>query len=171
MGDIVDLMKQIEQEVYDSSDMPFDFVEEGVSTALVCEPEPDLREKIVSALEGMGYRVTRAENAREALKRCRFHNFDVTIVDEKFDTENPEENPFVSYLAQLPMSTRREMFVCLVSDRFRTMDKMVAFNKSVNLVINRKNLDEFATILKTALADEAVFYRIFRETRKRLERD
>ncbi|MCX7982392.1 MAG: hypothetical protein N2572_05745 [Syntrophales bacterium] len=171
MVDINALMKEIEGEAYDSSDIPFDFLEEGVSTALVCEPEIEAKEKIIAALENMGYRITKAETAKEALKRCRFHTYHVVVVDEKFEAENPEENAILAYLAQLPMAIRREMFVCLISERFRTMDKMAAFHQSVNLVLNRKNLDDFATILKTALADEKAFYRVFRETKKRIERD
>ncbi len=171
MADIESLIKEIEEETYDSADMPFDFVEEGVSTALVCEPEAELREKIKGALEGMGYRITQAETAREALKRCRFHIYNVIVVNERFDAANPDDNPFVTYLAKLPMALRRDTFVCLVSDRYRTMDKMAAFHRSVNLVLNRKNLDDFAAILKTAIADHQAFYKIFQETKKRVERD
>lgn len=171
MVDINSLIKEIEEAVYDASDMPFDFVEEGVLTALVCSSEQEVREKVTQSLEGMGYRITKVETARDALKRCRFHTYDVIVVDEGFDAENPDENPFVAYLAQLPMAVRRDTLVCLISERFRTMDKMAAFHRSVNLVLNKKNLDEFSSILKTAISDEAAFYRVFRETKKRLERD
>jgi hypothetical protein len=41
---------------------------------------------------------------------------------------------------------------------------MAAFNKSVNLVINPKNIDDFEKILKRALADNIAFYRVFKET-------
>jgi hypothetical protein len=51
------------------------------------------------------------------------------------------------------------------------MDKMVAFHQSVNLIVNKKNLDDFPAILKTAIADNEAFYRIFREIKKRIERE
>jgi len=171
MVDVNALIKEIEEQTYDASDMPFDFVEEGISTALLCEPDPSLRERMAQMLEGMGYRLTKADSAREALKRCRFHTYDVVVVNENFDAEGPNDNPFLVYLTQLPMAVRREMFVCLISDRYRTMDKMVAFHQSVNLIVNKKNLDDFPAILKTAIADNEAFYRIFREIKKRIERE
>jgi len=56
------------------------------------------------------------------------------------------------------------MFVALVSERFRTMDNMAAFNKSVNIIISPKNLDDAGTILKRGISDNAAFYRIFKDT-------
>ena len=62
------------------------------------------------------------------------------------------------------MDTRRKIFVVLVTDRFRTMDNMIAFNKSVNLVVNLKNIDEIEKVLKRGIADNELFYRTFRES-------
>ena len=100
----------------------------------------------------------------EALKQMRFHVFDVIVLNEKFDTENPEDNPIHSYMNRLAMVTRRNMFVTLVTDRFRTSDNMAAFNKSVNLVINPKNIDEIEKIIKRSIADNESFYRVYKES-------
>jgi len=40
---------------------------------------------------------------------------------------------------------------------------MQAFNKSVNIIINLKNIDDFQKILKAAIADNIAFYRVFRD--------
>jgi hypothetical protein len=69
------------------------------------------------------------------------------------------------------MTTRRQMFVVLISERFRTMDNMAAFNRSVNLIINLKNLDDLATIFKKGLADHAAFYQVFKETLKKMGKE
>ena len=68
------------------------------------------------------------------------------------------------------MHTRRNIFVALVTDRFRTNDNMAAFNKSVNLVINPKNIDACEKIIKRAVADNTAFYRVFKETLKKFGR-
>jgi len=87
---------------YNASDIPFDFVEEGTKTALICEPDGALRDKITEALKAMDYRTTEAQNARDALKKTRFHVFNVVILNERFDTDNPDANDLLRYLAALP---------------------------------------------------------------------
>lgn len=170
MEDVTRLLQEVTEETYDAADIPFDFVEEGVATAMICEADPAIRERLATALEGMGYRLTKAESARDALKKCRFHVYDVIVVDELFNAVDPEGNAVLAYLSQLPMAVRREMFVCLISGRYRTTDKMAAFRASVNLVINKSNVDDMGAILKTGITENMAFYRIFKETLKKLER-
>ena len=64
------------------------------------------------------------------------------------------------------MSTRRNMFVAMVSSRYRTMDNMMAFNTSVNLIINIKNIEDIGKILGRGITDTELFYSIFKETLK-----
>ena len=148
---------------YDASEKPFDFVEEGVETALLCEPDPAIRAKIRMALEKMKYNTTEPKSAVEALKQMRFHVFDLVVLNELFDTQDPDKNDVLKYMAQLAMDTRRNIFLALVTNRFRTMDSMMAFNKSVNIIVNVNNVDEMQKILKRSVADNTEFYYIFKE--------
>ena len=153
---------------YNASDMPFDFVEEGTQTVLICEPDAAVREKIVAAMKSSGYLITEAANARDALKKNRFHVYDVVVLNERFDTDNPDANDLLVYFEALPMATRRQTFVILLTERFRSSDNMAAFNKSVNLVVNLTNVDDFAAIFKRGLADHTAFYHVFKETLKKM---
>ncbi len=148
---------------YDASDKPFDFLEEGAETALVCESEPDLRAQIRTALQSLGYQIREPKTPIEALKQMRFHVFDVIVLDELFGTEDPDENNVLRFLERMAMDTRRDIFLALITERFRTNDHMAAFNKSVNMVINRKNINDFGTIIKRGVAENVAFYRVFRE--------
>jgi CheY-like chemotaxis protein len=159
-----------EETGYDASDKPFDFIEEEGLTALVCESNPLVRKTITAALELLEYQITIAESARDALKRMRYHVYDLIVVNESFDTDNPEANGVLIYLERLSMSTRRNMFVALVSSRYRTMDNMMALNKSVNLIINVKNIDDIGKILSRGITDNDYFYRVFKETLKEVGR-
>jgi CheY-like chemotaxis protein len=161
------LFDEEESYEYDASDKPFDFVEVGIGTALVCESEPAAREKISSALKAMGYQITEPTSIKEAIKNMRFHIYDVVILNENFDTENPDTNIVLNSLANLNVGTRRQIFVALLSGRFRTMDNMTAFNKSVNVIINVKNIDDIDTILKRSLTDNIAFYHVFKEALKK----
>ena len=151
---------------YDADEKPFDFIEEEGLTALVCESNPLVRKTIIKALEVLDYQITEAESTRDALKRMRYHNYDLFVINENFDTDNPESNGILLYLERLSMLVRRNMFIALVSDRFRTMDNMMALNKSANLIINSKNIDDIGKILSRGITDNEFFYRIFKGTLK-----
>jgi predicted Zn finger-like uncharacterized protein len=155
---------------YDATEKPFDFIEEEGLTALVCESNPLVRKTITNALDVLDYQITEAESTRDALKRMRYHNYDLFVINENFDTDNPESNGILLYLERLSMLVRRNMFVALVSDRFRTMDNMMALNKSANLVINSKNIDDIGKILSRGITDNEFFYRVYKETLKEVGR-
>lgn len=157
------IIDEVGSGTYDASEKPFDFIEEGTETVLLCEPDSAIRAKIRSVFENMKYNITEPDTARDALKQMRFHVFDVIVLNERFDTRDPDENNVLRYLDRLSMSIRRNIFVALLTDRFRTMDNMTAFNKSVNIIINLKNIDETEKILKTSLTDNIAFYKVFKE--------
>ena len=162
------LLNEVAWEGYDAADRPFDFVGEGGATALVCEPDPAVREKICGGLKDLGYQITAPISAKDALKAMRFHVFDVVVANELFDTANPEANDVLQYLENLNMATRRRTFVALVSEKYRTMDNMAAFNRSVNIVINLKSIEDAAKIVKQGVADNRAFYHIFQETLQKM---
>ena len=157
------IIDEVDSGAYDASEKPFDFLEEGAKTALLCEPDSVVRDKTGPALENMGYNVTEPKSDRDALKQMRFHVFNLVILNELFSSETPDENNILKYLERLPMFTRRKIFVVLVSNRFRTMDNMAAFNKSVNIIVNTKNIDEIEKIIKKGVSDNAAFYSVFKD--------
>lgn len=156
------IIDEVDADTYDASDKPFDFVEEGVKTALLCEPDAALQTKIKTGLHNMDYHITTPRLPKDALKQMRFHIFDMVVLNERFGSQNPDMNPVLKYLDRLNMSTRRNIFVTLLTDRYRTMDNMSAFNQSVNLIVNLKNVDEIEKILRRGIADHEAFYRVYK---------
>ncbi|MBW1759398.1 MAG: hypothetical protein JRI88_03600, partial [Deltaproteobacteria bacterium] len=110
---------------------------------------------LVNALEVMKYNINAVENTRDALKNMRYHVYDMVLVNEKFDDMNPHSNGVLIYLERLNMSIRRNIFVVLISHGFRSMDNMVTFNKSVNMVINIKDIDNVEKVVKRKIKDNA----------------
>ncbi len=161
------LMDEGTSEGYDAADRLFHFMLDGVATALVCEPDPAVREKISGSLKELEYQITAVEKATEALKLMRFHIFDVVVVNDRFDAPDPDANEILRYLQNQSMSIRRRFFVILVTARFRTMDNMAAFNRSVNLILNLRNVDDAGKIIKQGLAENRAFYRVFHEASQR----
>ncbi|MCP4745205.1 MAG: hypothetical protein GY874_03540 [Desulfobacteraceae bacterium] len=151
-------------EGYDTEEQPFDFIEEEGRSALICESEPIIRSKIKPTLDILEYHITEAANNREALKKMRYHNYDLIIVNEKFGSKDIDANPVFIYLERMEMAIRRDIFVVLVTSRYRTMDSLRAFQKSVNMIVNIRNIDDFDKILQRAMADFGLFYKVYKES-------
>jgi len=165
-GSVATEKKSNQSEDFDFSEKPFDFIEEEGLTSLLCEQNPVAKQTIENALNLMDYRITVAESARDALKRMRYHVYDLIVVNEIFDTNNPDSNGVLIYLERLSMSVRRNIFVAMISNRYRTMDNMMAFHDSVNLIVNIKNIEDVGKILSRGITDTELFYNIYRETLK-----
>ncbi len=150
-------------QTYDAMEKPFDFLNEGERTALICEPNSNMKQTVRQALEALGFHCAEAQSTLEALKQLRYHIFDLVVLNENFDGKEPEENPLRIYLSRLPMATRRNIYVILLTRRFRTMDNMAAFNLSANLVIHEKNMGQMEQITQRGLADNAAFYNMYHQ--------
>jgi CheY-like chemotaxis protein len=133
-------------------------------SALICETDQALRDRIGRILNELHYSTTFPQTAEKAIEAMSFHVFDVVILDELFGTENSGSNDLLTYLSNQNMAMRRRFFVVLVGKDFNTMDKLAAFNKSVNMVINKGDIDHIGETIKRGVDDYSAFYHVFFET-------
>jgi predicted Zn finger-like uncharacterized protein len=157
-----------DESTYDASEKPFDFIEEEGETALICEADGTVKNKIKKVLDFMEYHISETADTRDALKKMRYHDYDLIVVNESFSSRSPDSNGVLIYLERLKMKTRRKIFVVLLTKRFKTMDAMTSFERSVELIVNVNDVDHFEKILKRALTDHDQFYRIYIEEQKAL---
>ena len=150
-------------EVFDYSGRPFGYVDPDGKTAMICEQDPVSRDKASNAIKKIGFEVVQPATFKDALKYMRFHVFDVILVNENFNTGIWEINNILKYLETLSMSVRRKIFVVLISALYATMDSMQAYNKSVNMIINKSEISDIENILKQALAEHNDFYYLLKE--------
>jgi len=161
------LMKEaFDSSSYDASEKPFDFIEEEGLTALVCESDAVNLKKIVNNLNLLEYHVTVSDSGRDALKKMRYHQYDLVVINESFFCDGPDSNMVLLYLERLNMSVRRNIYVAMISSKYRTMDQMMAFRHSVNIIVNTKNIDDVGKIIQRGLTDNDFFYRVFKECLK-----
>lgn len=165
-----DVQANINSSDYDASEKPFDFIEEEGLTALVCESDAAVLKKIVNNLNLLEYHVTVSDSGRDALKKMRYHQYDLVVVNESFSSEGPDANMVLLYLERLNMSVRRKIFVVMISNHYRTMDQMMAFRYSVNIIVNTKNVDDIGKVIQRGLTDYEFFYAVFQETLKAVGR-
>jgi len=131
-------------DVTSAYDSPLEVLEEGARSALVCVDEPG-----------------RLRAVKEALSKLRYNQYDLVMLDEEFCGENAENNTILRYLQPMPMSTRRNIFLMLISSQVKTLDNLMAFAKSVNAVINVSDIQKVKLVLERAIADHRRFYKVY----------
>lgn len=155
-------------EDYDASERPFDFLEEEGNTALVCENDPEIIKQINIVLGIMDYSVATADTVRDALKKMKYHTYDMMLINETFDGSDPDANGLLVYMERLEMDVRRNIFVGLLTRRYPTMDNMAAFLKSVNITINLKDIGSIDRILSRGINEYEMFYAAYKDSAKKL---
>jgi DNA-binding NtrC family response regulator len=150
-------------EEIDYSGRPFGYQDTNNETAMICEQDPVIRQKISSTLKSLDFNIIEPTTLKEALKYLSFHTFNVIVVDENFATDTDGVNHLLDHLEHLSMFIRRQVFVVLISETFATMDYMHSLNKSVNLIINKDEVSEMGLILKKEMEENDYFYHVFKE--------
>jgi hypothetical protein len=140
-----------------------DFFDLGDKTGLICA-DPITIESIRGTLDDLGFKFHTPETPEFAIERIRYNTYDCIVVHENFAGSSLRSNAVLNYLSRLPMTQRRNSFVCLVGGSFKTLDAMQAFAESVHLVFNPVDLPNFGPILKKGLADFESLYRTYKET-------
>ena len=130
---------------------------------LVCENAPERQGVIKAALEQLGCTMLPATTAEEATERIRRQMFEIVIVDEQFEASGVLDNAVLKMLNSMPIGIRRHIFVVLLGREFKTFDNMMAFTRSVNVVVNLNDLPHLPAILRKGLEDNNDFYRVFRD--------
>jgi hypothetical protein len=148
---------------YDASEKPFDFLETGSRTALICVADEGLKKTIIDMIQSEGYQITDAPNAQAAIKKMWYHIYDLILLDENFDISKTGQNKVLSYLQGLNMTVRRQSSVVLITKSARTMDQMAAFKFSVNLLINIKDLKDLIRITAHSINAHEALYRVYKE--------
>lgn len=139
------------------------FAEEEGDLAMICMEDAGVAAEIHKTLEMMEYQVLEVTAPHEALKTLRMHACKLVVADEGFGGADADRNPVLLYLERLPMQVRREMFVAMLSKRHSTLDSLVAFVRSINLVVNYRHLPDLERLLRQGISDHRHFYEAFQE--------
>jgi predicted Zn finger-like uncharacterized protein len=144
-----------------SEDEALHYFEEDTKLALVMDSSRGHSGRMKSAAEELGYKSISTPDTRDAIGKMRFHHFDLVILSDGFDGQPIERSPILNFLNNISMSVRRRIFVALISDKFKTMDNMMAFATSSNVVINSQDMQRLSPVLKKAISDHEKFYKVF----------
>jgi hypothetical protein len=118
----------------------------------------------IEALENEDYKYQIAKSPEHAVHKMKFTHFHFVALHENYGNVGLENSPVYKTLIEMPMVTRRNIFVALIGANFKTLNNMQAFQKSVNVVINEKDLGKLGDVLKKSTSENEIFYKVFKET-------
>ena len=147
---------------FDDEDEDFPIYDENDKLALILDEAN--KNLWMDVLEETGFRVQFARSPEHAVHKMKFTHYHFVILSENYGNVALEKNPVYRVLVEMPMTTRRNIFFAIMGERFKTLNNMQAFSYSVNLVINEKDLDKLARILKKAISEHEMFYKVFKES-------
>jgi hypothetical protein len=139
-----------------------EFFELGDKTSLICT-NPEISDAVRGVLHGLNYKSHVVDNPDEGIDRLRYTQYNCVVISEDFCGATLITNPVLNYLAPLPMSSRRNSFVCLIGSSFKTLDAMQAFVQSVHVVVNPIDVPNLAAILRKSIAEFEHHYRTFNQ--------
>ena len=116
------------------------------------------------ALESRDYKIQYAKSPEHAVHKMKFTHFHFIALHENYGNKDLDNNTVYKTLIELPMVTRRNIFVALIGKNFKTLKNMQAFQKSVNVVINEKDINKLEDVLKKSISENEIFYKVFKET-------
>ena len=116
------------------------------------------------ALESRDYKIQYAKSPEHAVHKMKFTHFHFIALHENYGNKDLNNNTVYKTLIELPMVTRRNIFVALIGKNFKTLKNMQAFQKSVNVVINEKDINKLEDVLKKSISEIEIFYKVFKET-------
>ncbi len=147
---------------FEEEEEEFQIYDENDKLALILD---DANKNLwTDVMEERGTKVQYAKSSEHAVHKMKFTHYHYVVLHENYDNISFEKNPIYQDLVKMPMVTRRHIFLILVGQKFKTLSNMQAFSHSVNLVINEKDLDKLAKILKKAIAEHEMFYKVFKES-------
>ncbi len=131
--------------------------------ALICENNPEIIKSITLYLKTMDFDYHIAVSIEEALYLLNSDDISFVAINEKFGDESFEKNRVIAYILNLPMYIRRNIFLLVIGQNFRTLDRLKAFSLGVNMVFNSKETDILGRALQLAYSEYNRQYKIFKE--------
>ncbi len=138
---------------------------EGKAILLALEPS-SLNELVIPPLIEAGMEIKIAASLDDAIQRLTASEPEFLLLSEGFGTHQPHLNPMLNYIAKLPASSRRTLFVAWVGSSVKTRDYLTAFALSVNLVIHPDYLMDTTRLLAESRQEYLDLFGVYLQLRR-----
>lgn len=139
---------------------------DDVPTAMVLIPDLAIREKVSQGLGENQYQIYIPENIDQAINSMRFKEYSVVAFSCEYDGKPLEEQDFHTFMMQMSMAKRRNIYYILLGDSLHTLFDLEALTLSANLVVNLNEIDHISMLLKKGLKDYASLFAPYTATLK-----
>ncbi|QPJ65112.1 MAG: hypothetical protein G3M78_06800 [Candidatus Nitrohelix vancouverensis] len=140
--------------------------DEGDELALIMDDKN--KDVWTQTLQEKDYKLQYAKSPEQGVYKMKFTKFHLVALHEKFGGVSLDESAIYQSIIELPMELRRNIFVALVGKDFKTLSDMQAYQYSVNVVVNEKDLGKLGDILKKSIGEFEMMYKVYKETLKSL---
>ncbi|MGI9537569.1 MAG: hypothetical protein ACR2PB_10885 [Desulfocapsaceae bacterium] len=130
-----------------------DEVVSDIPQALILAKPGDTRDKMSSALSGLGYRAETAEQTSDVITQMQFNNYTCVVLNTECVQGSFEDDPLHRFMCFMEMSRRRYILYVLVGPDFKTFYNLQALSNSANLVVNTSDVPHFGVILRKAIPE------------------
>ncbi len=130
-----------------------DEVVSDIPQALILTKPGETRDKMSSALSGLGYRTETAEQTGDVITQMQFNNYTCVVLDTECVQGSFEDDPLHRFMCFMEMARRRYILYVLVGPEFKTFYNLQALSYSANLVVNSSDIPYFGVILRKAIPE------------------
>ena len=142
----------------------YEFLSPADKPALVAVTHPELRATSWGALSELGYKVHVADTHDEFILRFGQVQYQVVVLEECFAAPNAVENLSLETIQKMPMTLRRHAVFALLGHSFGTLNPIQAFQQSVNVVINPRDMVGLKEIILQTVSDNDLFLHLYRDS-------
>ena len=94
----------------------------------------------------------------------RIEAYAIVVLCDGFDPPEQDGPSIQSYLADMGMTSRRNIHVVLIDPSLASNDQRAAFSHSVDLVLHPNDLPHFEGALGHSKAEKEIRYRVLKES-------
>ncbi|OGF59567.1 MAG: hypothetical protein A2Y62_03785 [Candidatus Fischerbacteria bacterium RBG_13_37_8] len=133
------------------------------SICLICSSNADLQNQLKEIMETLNYKVVLCKDFFDSGLIINNSFNDIIIIDEIIGNDKEAGTKMLRILNFLPADKRRKTFAVLLSSTYVSRDTYSAFLIGSNLIINKKDVTQFAEILDKELDGHVKFYKLYND--------
>lgn len=131
--------------------------------ALICENNPDVQKNLAMILKSLNIESILPISLEETLNSLETEDMAIAIVNENFANEKPQNNRIIQWIINLPMYRRRDIMLVITGENLKSLDRLSAFAKGANLVLNTNDFHNFYQYFKQAYLEYQTTYKQYKE--------
>jgi predicted Zn finger-like uncharacterized protein len=139
----------------------------GPGQVLVALNDPGLSQAITAPLRKIGYEIDTLDRPEEGGRLLEEGFYEVVVTNKAASVPGKGESLYQRVI-RLPPDARRNFFLVLVGDEFKTGDGTQAWAAQADLVIGRDAADADTVLLNT-MAERTRLFQVFLDARRRFE--